>query len=159
MSRPRIAVAIALTVLTVAALSGCSQAAPQPKVTVIHSPVGASPSPTVAAKPVYLAAGTAIENKPYFDLVNTAFFDANGSALGRQIIDNLVAAGFTKSDMQVTPDRTSIGSGTDSILFAVKIGTSCLIGQHGGGGYSSTLAPVLTTGGPCLIGITRQINW
>lgn len=161
MGRVRISVALAAAALIVFALAGCTQAASKVHPTATHTAAVASPTPTptAAAKPVYLPAGTALANKPYFDLVNTTFFAANGSAQGRPIIDNLVAAGFTKADMQVTPDRTSIGAGADSILFAVKIGTSCLLGQHGGGGYSSSVQTALTTGGPCLVGLTRQINW
>jgi hypothetical protein len=143
------------------ALAGCVQSAnPTPAVTKTHgSSASPTPTATATADPVYQPTGTADDNKAYFDLVNTRFFAANPSALGRPIIDNLVAAGFTKADMQVTPDKTSIGDGADSILFAVKMGDECLLGQHSGSGYSSAVEPALTTGGPCLIGLTRSINW
>jgi hypothetical protein len=160
----RIGSTLAVAVGLVVVLAGCVPSAPQPHPTLSTSAsasadASASPTPTVAADPVYEPNGTAQDNKPYFDLVNNRFFAANGSALGRPIIDNLVAAGFDKANMQVTPDKTSIGGGVDSILFAVKIGDSCLLGQHGGGGYTSSVAAALTTGGPCLIGTTRPINW
>ncbi len=143
------------------ALAGCAQGAPPAPTTTKTSAAthSATPTPTATADPVFHPKGTADDNKAYFDLVNTRFFAANTSALGRPIIDNLVAAGFTKSNMQVTPDKTSIGGGADSILFAVKIGDECLLGQHGGSGYSSAVVPALTTGGPCLIGLTRAIDW
>lgn len=160
MGRSRLVVLVASAAVVTAALAGCVQATPKThQSATAAASSSATPAPSASAKPVYLPKGTALENKPYFDLVNTTFFAANGSALGRPIIDNLVAAGFSKADMQVTPDKTSIGVGSDSILFAVKIGDSCLLGQHGGGGYSSSVAAALTTGGPCLIGLTRPINW
>ncbi len=160
MGRSRFVILITSAALVAAALAACVQSAPKAHPSTSRSAAStATPAPTVSAKPVYLSNGSALDNKPYFDLVNTTFFARNGSALGRPIIDNLVAAGFTKADMQVTPDKTSIGAGADSILFAVKIGDSCLLGQHGGGGYSSSVALALTTGGPCLIGLTRPINW
>ncbi len=140
------------------ALTGCVQSSPKAHPTST-SAATATPTPTATTAPVYEPTGTAQDNKAYFDLVNTRFFAANGSALGRPIIDNLVAAGFPKADMQVTPDKTAIGGKPDSILFAVKFGDSCLLGQHGGGGYSSSVAAALTTGGPCLLGLTRTIDW
>ncbi|MES2171410.1 MAG: hypothetical protein V4479_11920 [Actinomycetota bacterium] len=152
---------VAAALIASLALAGCVQSGAQaPAITTSSSRTGsATPVPTVSAVPEYHADGSADENKAYFDLVNNRFFAANPSALGRPIIDNLVAAGFTKSDMQVTPDKTSIGGGVDSILFGVKMGDECLLGQHSGSGYSSAVAPALTSGGPCLIGLTRSIDW
>jgi hypothetical protein len=157
----RSAVLVSVALAGSLVLAGCVQSAsPVPAVTTTtHATATGSPTPTVTADPVFQPKGTADDNKAYFDLVNNRFFAANPSPLGRPIIDNLVAAGFTKADMQVTPDKTSIGGGADSILFAVKIGDECLLGQHGGSGYSSAVAKALTTGGPCLIGLTRPINW
>ncbi|MBK4346050.1 DUF6993 domain-containing protein [Lacisediminihabitans changchengi] len=105
-----------------------------------------------------VANGTAEQEKPFFDQVNGKLFASNGSANGRDIIDNLVASGFVKADMQVTPDKTSIGGNADSILFSVKIGDSCLLGQHGGAGYESSVQKALANG-TCLIGKTRPIDW
>jgi hypothetical protein len=158
--KSRILVAVAAATVALAALAGCVQSTTAAKPSVSSSSAAsATPTPTVTATPAYLPSGTAQANKAYFDLVNTKFFAANGSALGRPIIDNLVAAGFPKAEMQVTPDKTAIGHNVDSILFAVKIGGSCLLGQHGGGGYSSSVVAALTTGGPCLVGLTRTIDW
>jgi len=160
MGRPIIIVTSAMAAVSIALLAGCVQSAPtaHPSAALTASASASAPAQP-SAKLVYLPAGTALANKPYFDQVNSAFFAANGSANGRAIIDNLVAAGFIKGDMQVTPDRTSIGAGADSLLFAVKIGGSCLLGQHGGGGYGSSVAAALTSAGPCLVGITRHITW
>jgi opacity protein-like surface antigen len=159
MRRYRRAVLVAAALVASLSLAGCVQSATPAPATTKSTHATASPTPTATPDPVFHPNGTADENKAYFDLVNTRFFTANPSALGRPIIDNLVAAGFSKADMQVTPDKTSIGGGVDSILFAVKMGNECLLGQHGGGGYSSSVAAALTTGGPCLIGLTRSIDW
>ena len=115
-----------------------------------------SSAPVLA--PTFLPDGTAMQNKVWFDTVNTKLFAANGSANGRAIIDSLVSSGFDKAAMQVTPDKTTINGGVDSILFSVKIGDSCLLGQHGGDGYSSAVEAVLKSG-DCLIGKTRPIDW
>lgn len=167
---------ITAAIVVATALAGCAQAPPGGSTSVSaaspsSSSSPATPNPTAAASssatpdpsastaPVLRSGGTANDNKEYFDLVNNRLFAANGSADGRAIIDNLVAAGFVKKDMQVTPDKDAIGRATDSILFSVKIGDSCLLGQHGGAGYSSVVAPALTSGGACLIGLTRSIDW
>ncbi len=156
MQARRIPLAAAVLLLSLA-LSGCSPAAPAPS----RKPSSASASPGASATPAptpgYRPDGTAAANKAWFDAVNTKLFAANGAANGRAIIDSLVAAGFDKSAMQVTPDKTSINGGVDSILFSVRIGDSCLLGQSGGG-YSSAVEPALKSG-LCLIGKTRAIDW
>ena len=117
-----------------------------------------TPKNTVAPAPSFLPDGSAEANKAWFDAANTRLIGANSGANGRAIIDSLVAAGFDKAAMQVTPDKTSINGGVDSILFSVKIGDSCLLGQRGGGGYSSAVEPALKSG-LCLVGKTRAIDW
>ncbi|MES2092352.1 MAG: hypothetical protein V4531_00885 [Actinomycetota bacterium] len=140
-------------------LAGCAPSAPTPSAKPPGSATSATPSrsATPAPTPGYRPDGTATANKAWFDAVNTKLFAANGAANGRAIIDSLVAAGFDKSAMQVTPDKTSINGGVDSILFSVRIGDSCLLGQSGGG-YSSAVEPALKSG-LCLIGKTRAIDW
>lgn len=149
---------LALPALVLAVvLAGCSPAAPAPSPS---SSTSATPSQAANPTPVpsYNPEGTAQSNKAWFDAVNTTLFAANNGAAGRAIIDSLAAAGFDKAAMQVTPDKTSINGGVDSILFSVKIGDSCLLGQHGGGGYSSAVEKALASG-LCLIGKTRPIDW
>ena len=116
------------------------------------------PKNTTAPAPSFLSGGSAEANRSWFDAANTKLIGANSEANGRAIIDSLVAAGFDRAAMQVTPDKTSINGGVDSILFSVKIGDSCLLGQRGGGGYSSAIEPVLKSG-LCLVGKTRAIDW
>lgn len=152
-------------------LAGCSAIAPVPSVSATSDAAGpdatspaasssGAPNATVTPATVasFLPGGTAQANRAWFDAVNTKLFAANGGANGRAIIDSLVAAGFEKAAMQVTPDKTSINGGVDSTLFSVNIGGSCLLGQHGGGGYSSAVEAALNSG-LCLVGKTRAIDW
>jgi hypothetical protein len=122
----------------------------------------ASPSPSAsagAAAPTSLTADASIdEARAYFDRVNREHLDGGGATDGRSLVDNLVAAGFEKTAMQVTSDTTSTGREADSIQFSVLRGSDCLIGQAGAAGYASQVAPVLGTG-VCLIGTTRTIDW
>ncbi|MGV8897050.1 MAG: DUF6993 domain-containing protein [Rhodoglobus sp.] len=155
------AAALALTV----GLSACVTATPVPVATSTPSPTatpggGATPSPTPPAEPVYVPDGTAEENKPIFDLTNQNYFIQAGNVIpeGRGVIDNLVSLGFDKAAMQITPDRTAINLPVDSLIFSVLMGDQCLIGQFSALGYSTIIAPKLTTGS-CLIGRTRTIDW
>ncbi|MFB9748669.1 DUF6993 domain-containing protein [Leifsonia shinshuensis] len=148
--------------LLLSACTGVGEASPSataPHTTASGTPAP-SPKPTASAPPALVPGGTAEQNLAFFDAVNRATIAAKPGAQGRDFIDGLVAAGFTKADMQVTPDTTSIGLKAASIQFSVKFGDSCVIGQYGpdGSGYTSLTSPALATGG-CLIGRTRPIDW
>jgi cell division septation protein DedD len=163
MAAGRRAAIVAALIVTSVSLAGCVTSAsaplsPSAPPGAASAPLTTAPAASPTRAPTLVAGGTAQENKAYFDAVNTRLFATTASANGRSIIDNLVAAGFDKASMQVTPDRTSINGSVDSILFSVKIGTMCLLGQHGGGGYSSAVEAALTSG-VCLIGKTRVIDW
>ena len=102
----------------------------------------------------------ASENLSFFDAVNLGVVAANASAGGRDFIDALVTAGFDRSQMEVTADRTTVDLQADSVQFAVLFNDECLVGQYGpaSGGYHSAVRPALGTGG-CLVGETRPIDW
>jgi hypothetical protein len=160
MNRMRSAALLGAVLITAIALAGCTQSPSAAKPTASSAAsAGATTTPTAVPTPnaKFVPDGSAQENKLFFDKVNTALFAANASANGRDIIDNLVKAGFDKSAMQVTPDTTTIGGRADAILFSVRMGTSCLLGQHGSA-YSSAVEPALA-GGACLVGKTRPIDW
>jgi hypothetical protein len=142
---------VALAVLALA-LTGCVDA-PEPMPTPTTT-ASASPEP----EPTLDLEGSARDNHAYFDLVNTDLIAAGGTLDGRAFIDNLVAAGFPKTDLEVTPDRTAINIAADNIQFAVRLNGTCLIGQYGNIGYASTTGDVLSTG-RCLVGATRPIDW
>jgi hypothetical protein len=153
---PGLLVAAALAL----ALAGCAPGgspATGPS-TPASTPTATSTSAAGAAHLV--PGGTAEQNLPFFDQVNKATLAANPDAKGRDFIDALVAAGFTKADMQVTVDTTTIGLKANSIQFSVKMGETCLVGQNGAdaGGYNSMVTPVLSMG-TCLVGQTRAIDW
>jgi len=146
------------------ALAGCTggTGATASPTAVASASVTATPTPA-ASTPAAVAlvpGGTAEQNLPFFDQVNKATLAANPNAQGRDFIDALVAAGFQKSDMQVTVDTTTIGLKANSIQFSVRMGDTCLIGQNGAdaGGYGSMVTPALASGN-CLVGQTRAIDW
>ena len=155
------AAGIILVLASSLALAACVPTAPSPVPTQTEAAgPSATPDPTAtaAADPVLVESGTAAENRPYFDKINVAFFAANGRSDGRSIIDNLVAAGFRKQDMEVTPDVTAIELAVDSRIVSVRLKGECLIGDFQASGYKSIVGPLLGTGG-CLIGKTLPIDW
>jgi hypothetical protein len=155
----RSAASIALGIVLIVALAGCVQKPP----TVISSPAAvptASPSASAAGVPTYNANGTASDNLAYFDKVGHSLLDNNptANAQGMTIVNWFVAHGFNKQNMEVTPDKTSIGLAAWNIDFSVRFGKTCLLGQAGNVGFQSTVLPILATG-KCLIGQTRTIDW
>ncbi len=147
------AAAVAASVVLV----GCV-ATPEPAPTGTASPsVSASPSAPAEDAPEFIADGSADDNLPYFDSVNSTFLASSPTPGGRPIIDNLVAAGFDRAAMQVTGDTTAIGGAVDSVQFSVRMADRCLIGQATASGYVGTVGPVV--GDSCLIGNTRPIDW
>lgn len=155
----RFAAVLSVSTVVALALAGCINGEPMPVPTPSGS-ASASSSPTPAPRPdpKLHPDGTAAANKQFFDFVNKNFNATHGMSDGRSIIDNLVANGFIKSDMEVTYDTTALDIPVDSIVFSVRIKGECLIGQFSASGYSSLQAPLLGTG-TCLVGTTRPIDW
>jgi hypothetical protein len=144
----------------VVALAACTGSPPdQPSASASPS-TPATTRPTPSAPPTLSPQLSASENLPYFDSVNTAVITGKADAGGRDFIDALVAAGFDKTQMEVTADRTTVDLQADSVQFAVLLQGECLVGQYGpaSGGYHSAVRPPLGTGG-CLVGETRPIDW
>ncbi len=144
----------ALAVLTFT-LAGCVET---PIPTPTPTPTSTSGGTAAPVDPEIDLDGSADDNRAYFDQVNAELIAAGGALDGRAFIDNLVAAGYPKTDMEVTSDRTAINGAADNIQFTVRLGDTCLIGQYGNIGYASTTAELLTTG-RCLVGATRPIDW
>lgn len=140
-------------------LVGCTggSSTPDPASSSLAPTTGPSPTATPDPDPELIPAGSADDNLPYFDFVNAALL-ADGNPGGQAVIDNLVAAGFDKSAMQLMADKTPHGAAVDSLQFSVQLADECLIGQIGGSGYASTVGPALQSGG-CLVGKTRPIDW
>ncbi|WP_308464903.1 DUF6993 domain-containing protein [Rathayibacter soli] len=143
------------------ALCGCTGAPTTPPAspTTSITPT-ATPSTTPTPDPTLRADLGAAENLAYFDFVNEKTLAAHPQPVGRDFIDALVAAGFSKPDMQVTADKTTINLVPGSIQFSVRFNGQCLIGQYGadGVGYHSEVTKLVSTGN-CLIGDTSPINW
>jgi PBP1b-binding outer membrane lipoprotein LpoB len=146
---------VALVTLLALALAGCADA-PVPTPTPTSTPT--QTAAPVDETPQFDPYDNATANKVYFDMVNNDLIAAGGALDGRAFIDNLVAAGFSKTDMEVTNDRTAINGAADNIQFSVRLNGTCLIGQYGNVGYDSTATTLLTTG-KCLVGETRTIDW
>ena len=159
--RSRAAVAAAAGaagLVLVLALSACTTAPdPGPTARPTSTPSGTA-TPTPEPDPVLVPTGDAEANLPYFDLVNKRLLDTVPTPNGQQLVENLVAAGFAKADMEVTPDTTVGSEAASTIQFSVRANGSCLIGQTGAAGYNALAAPLLGTG-KCLVGKTRAIDF
>jgi hypothetical protein len=147
-------VAVALVGLVLAGLAACT---PTPVATSART-ASAAPSPTPTPSATIDLSGNASQNLPFFDQVNKALIARGGTLDGRAFIDGLVAAGYPKDAMEVTPDRTSANLQADNIEFSVKLGSTCLVGEYGNIGYASSSQRVFSTG-HCLAGKTRAIDW
>jgi len=117
-----------------------------------------APAPTAAPDPLIVPTGDAAANLPFFDFVNRRLLDTVPTPNGQQIVENLVAAGFAKADMEITPDTTVGKEAAGSIQFSVRVNGTCLVGQTGEAGYNAVAAPLLGTG-KCLVGTTRTIDF
>ncbi len=148
---------LAATVVSSLALGGCAllptgmpSASPTP-----------TPSPTISAEPApdFFPEGDAQDNKAYFDWVLKSLSARDLKEPGRAMVNALDRAGFRKKSMQVTQERTKTNLVADSVIIAVRMGRSCLVGQRTyKGKYYSSIESALKTGG-CLIGATRTIDW
>jgi Domain of unknown function (DUF6993) len=163
MTSVRFRLATATAVVVCVALAGCApdrdNTVPMPVPTASGS---ASPSASPGAEPdpdpTLLPGGTALANHAYFDFVNKRLLSVNKNPSDDAVVQNLVAAGFAKADLEITPDKTSqLRRPSDSIEFSVRTGEGCLIGQFEAGSYVSIVGPVLS-GGRCLIGKTEPIK-
>jgi hypothetical protein len=160
MAPSRRAVALPLAVLVIVALAGCVKA-PASVPTPLPTP-NPSSSSTAAGVPTYDPTGTASDNLAYFNTVGNALFASSqataASTQGVLIVNWFVAHGFNKKNMEITPDKTSIGLAAWNIDFSVRFGKTCILGQAGNVGFQSSVVPILATG-KCLIGQTRTIDW
>lgn len=151
---------IALVVLLTACANEPSDTVPAP-VPIGTNEATAAPTSTPTAPPapdpILLPGGTALANIDYFNFVNRRLLSVNKNPSGAAIVENLVNAGFAKSDLEVTPDKTSqLHRPADSIQFAVQTSRGCLVGEFHAGAYTSMVAPTVN-GEKCLIGETATI--
>ncbi|NNC10864.1 hypothetical protein HII28_03080 [Planctomonas sp. JC2975] len=152
---------MAVAAALVAVLAGCTAPSENP---ATASTTG-TPSPTATKSgvpdvlPTLDPKASATKNLDFFDYVNNRTIAGNQNPSAQQFVDALAAAGFAKSDMQMTADKTTVNLAPGSVQFSVLINGGCLIGQFGTdiGGYHSVVAPALSTG-KCLIGDTVPIQ-
>lgn len=164
--RLRHAAVVVSTLILAMLLSACtsepSDTVPMPvPVPVVTNTATAEPStePTSEPKsdPTLNPEGTAFANLEYFNFVNMRLLSVNKNPSSAAIVQNLLNAGFDKSTLAVTPDKTiPLRRPADSVQFAVRIGDNCLVGQFHSGVYSSMTAPIVN-GENCLIGDTVTI--
>ena len=148
------ALVLSIPVVMSLALGGCALGDVNP----IATPTP-TPSASAAPPPEFVPDGTAQDNKAYFDFVLSTVATIDQHQPGKAMVNSLRRAGFSKRQMQVTPDKTRTGLDADSVIVSVKVGRSCLIGQRTTHKECfSSIEPALTTGG-CLIGTTRKIDW
>ena len=162
--RTRVAITFLAATAAAGILAGCTpvsgnnspDASPAASAT---PPASAAPTEQPTRAPAtYRPDGTAKQNLAYFNQVSRTLLDKKPNASGRTIVDKLVAAGFPKKRMQVTPDSTAVDLAADNKQFSVRIESNCIVGQAGNTGFHSFVAPVLATG-DCLVGKTRAIDW
>ncbi|MFC5928480.1 hypothetical protein D6T64_20905 [Cryobacterium melibiosiphilum] len=152
-SATRVGVAVGLVLI----LAACTNPAPAPSSSPSETDSVApttteTPAPALALQP----AASAADNQAYFDSVASTVTTIDG----RSFVDALTAAGFDKTQMEVTFDRTDADLAADTIQFAIRFNGECLLGQNGpaSGGYHSAVSALLGSG-TCLLGTTRSIDW
>lgn len=155
--------AVALTGLLLAGctapVEGSDSTAPTPSASVATPTSTPSAEPTTPAAPQLVPGGSASANLPVFTSVVDAVWASPDSVTGRAYIDALVATGFDKSAMQLTPDTTTVGNPAETIQFSVLVGEECLVGQVGPATGTAVTAVLPALGGSCLVGATRAIDW
>lgn len=120
----------------------------------------ATPSPNVAAGPALVPDGTGDDNLALFAAVVAQVWATPQQVTGQAYVDALVAAGFDKAAMQLTPDQSTVGNAAESIQFSVRWGDECLVGQVGPAtGTPVTVVVPVIGDGTCLVGDTRPIDW
>lgn len=146
---------VAASAAVVVLLSGCT-AAPRPTTSTPAPQITVAPS----SAPTLHPDGSAAENLPVFTAVVDQVWAGPSKATAAAYVDALTTAGFTRADMQMTADTSTVGNPAESIQFSVRWGqTDCLVGQVGPstGNPVTTVLPQLA-GGRCLIGTTPNVN-
>lgn len=159
--------ASALALLTIAVIvTACSGSAPVTPTgtnsttsTAAQAPSASAPAPSTPAAPALVPGGTAAENLPLFTSVVDAVWASPDSVTGRAYVDALVAAGFDKGTMQLTPDTTTVGNPAETVQFSVLWGEECLVGQVGPATGTAVTVVLPAVSGSCLVGSTRPIDW
>ena len=145
---------IALGLVTVLALTGCSGT---PAVTESKATSSASATPKPSKDPVFLPQASAKDNLYYFTWVIEKTLAADPAADSNYVAQAVGAAGFDPAAVQFTFSTTAAGLPADTAEVAVQFAGQCLIGQFGpvAPKVISRVLPVLSSGG-CLLGTGVQ---
>ncbi|MFN3708117.1 DUF6993 domain-containing protein [Microcella sp.] len=128
---------------------------PAPTATVNPTAPGTVPD---EPDPEFVDGGDASDNAPFAQFVVEQLAESHGERpASAQVADVLVANGFDRALLEVTPDRTPLGLPTDVISFAVRFADECIIGEVRGVEVTTAVAPVLATG-RCLVGSDASID-
>lgn len=144
------------TLLLASLLGACSASEPSN-----DSETGV-PDQTSSPAPTFAPAGGAAENAEFAKYTLKQAIREGMSVDGQSTVNTLVAAGFDKSLMQVSFDRSKTNLTADSIYTSVRFGDQCLLTQVVADDKTVHVS-VQPAIGPektiCLVGETRPIDW
>jgi hypothetical protein len=148
---------VALALVASVAVTGCQ-------------PIADDPSPSFGGNqggeenlapefiPERVPGGSARENQPHIDYVLSLAIEAGRPDVrGVELVAALVEAGYSREDMELTPDASLIELPADSTALTVRFGEECLITQWGSDWYASAVEPVLASD-TCLLGETVSLD-
>ncbi|MBK0421494.1 hypothetical protein JD292_05335 [Leucobacter sp. CSA2] len=149
--------AVSALILSMALLSGCA---------LLEGPTPETPKRTEMPAPEKPAAlvpgGSAADNLPFFTATLQEFSKGKQPVQAQPVSTALIDAGFDKSLMQVSFDKTKTNLDADNIFVSVRYGQDCLIGQVVTADRSVTTKNMPALGpnqDTCLIGNTNPITW
>lgn len=155
--RPRRFLTITAATAAALVLAGC---APQENgTTASTAPVdtGAVSTPTV--EPTFVAGGGAEENHAFFDATLKPLVAADSTVSGETMADALIEAGFDKTAIEFTADRTTIDLDAAFVMIAVKMPDDrCIVGQRNEKGYVSEVMDPISSG-QCIVGAPLKVDW
>lgn len=136
------------SVLVLSLLTGCASEVEQPT----------TPAPTGSLAPAVLPAfdkarGAQGNMVLFSGTIREQVKKSGWLVPTERVAHALIAAGFSRKGIEISPNYTSLGMKPDSITVAVKLDKQCIIGQYGPAfnDVAVSVAPVLTSGG-CLLG-------
>lgn len=147
----------ALALVAGFAVTGCQPVTDDPSPSPASDLV-TEQTPDPAFIPERVPGGSARENQPHIDYVLTQAIEAQRpDVAGLDLVKLLVEAGYSREDMELTPDASLIELPADSIALAIRFGEECLITQWGSDWYASAVEPVLASD-TCLLGETISLD-
>jgi hypothetical protein len=143
-------------IVLVSVLAGC-QAVDIDEPSNIPAPEATMPAPAEPEVPVYVEGGSAEENLPYITWVLGQAGAGVGAFGSLDAVAALEEAGFERSAIEVTSDRTRLELAAESISVSVVVDGDCAIAQWSGDWLVSSVQPVLGSG-TCLLGDTLSLD-